>query len=40
MWSVRILIGPIHNFEVPILKLELDNLDLEIGILSLEFDKL
>ena len=32
--------GPAHNFEVAILKLDLDILDLEIGILSLAFAKL
>ena len=37
---MRPLTSPTHNFEVAILKLELDILDLEIGILNIEFDKL
>ena len=31
---VQSLTGPVHNFEVAVLKLELDILDLEIGIKS------
>ena len=37
---VRLLKGQTHNFKVAILKLELNILDLEIGLLILGFEKL
>jgi hypothetical protein len=36
---VRLHTSPAHGFEIVILKLEFDISDLEIDILSLEFDK-